>query len=43
MNSAQVYQPAPTGAPIHEVIAARWSPRGFAAERPVTREHVRVA
>lgn len=40
MKSAHVYKPAPTRVPIHDVIASRWSPRGFAAERPVAREQV---
>lgn len=41
MNSPHVHkQLTPAPLPVHEVIAARWSPRGFAAERPVTREHI---
>lgn len=38
MKTVHVHQPAPTHIPVHDVIAARWSPRGFAAERPVARE-----
>ncbi|MDA8225620.1 MAG: nitroreductase family protein [Betaproteobacteria bacterium] len=33
-------KPATTQVPIHELIARRWSPVAFAADRPVTREQI---
>ncbi len=33
-----VHRAAPTDHPIHELIAARWSPRAFQPDRPVERE-----
>ena len=37
MSSTLLKKPAITHVPIHEVIAQRWSPRGFDAQRPVSR------
>ncbi len=34
------HKPARTRVPIHELLAARWSPRAFDATRPVTREQM---
>jgi len=36
-NPTVPHKPAITRVPIHELIAARWSPRAFDATRPVTR------
>lgn len=33
-------KPAPIATPIHELLAARWSPRAFDAGRTVTRSQV---
>ena len=33
---------AETSVPIHELLAKRWSPRAFDANRPVTREQLRT-
>ena len=35
-------KPALTNVPIHELLAARWSPRGFDPKRPVPREQLKV-
>lgn len=37
MSSQLLKKPAITHVPIHDVIAKRWSPRGFDAQRPVNR------
>ena len=37
MSSKLLSKPAITHVPIHDLIAQRWSPRGFDVQRPVTR------
>jgi nitroreductase len=39
-SSALPHKPATTRAPIHDLLAARWSPRAFDPERDVTREQI---
>jgi nitroreductase len=33
-------RPAATSKPIHDLLASRWSPRAFDANKPVSREHL---